>query len=1352
MEGKSNRYTIVRGGTVPISQVVMDCDVGLCVPTNRNETLASILKKLCARITSSKGTITINAGNNITIDGNATQNLIDNPVYTIHADISQIINNLGDNNTFIDIIEEIVCEMVEDTPTIDLTCDDGVLTADLIVGNVDDSITNFMVWNGTEVHIRNISSITGDVINVFLTQNYYTTSTDCIDIPEIHPTLITMTVGAGLEYVAGQDIIIYYDATHYFTAVVVSYDGLTGQLVVNSTSNVGTGNFCNWTVNLAGLFGLSTVVTEDTPTITLSGTGSLVDPLFADLIVGDENNLLTTFLVWDGMEVHTRTITSFSGDIFNTFNVANYYTASTDCIDIPTTHPTQIIMTVGTDLDYEVGQTVIVYYDATHYFTATVVSYDPLTGLLVIDSVSNVGTGNFCNWTVNLASLFGLSTVVTEDTNTINLSGDGTLPNPLFGDVIVNGINDTVPNLVVWDGDKLWQRELSTIIGDNALVYGGEIEWVSGYTFDVGLPYPGTGAYINGVFYEAPYTQVTLDPADPTYDRFDAIVIDDTGSIVVLTGTPSELPAQPAVDIGSQLLLGFVFVQAGTTEPVIGTDCLYLDNTEWTTFSSSGTIVVNSATTPCSGTVSIEGTNVVNGAYVTLTDVLFYPYVYTTLTFSVKSKGSWGNKSLTFRWYNGSTPVGNPVVLSHNSYGFASATTGVCQNLAIPMVDFGLNSSIQADNLRITANVPSGTFTGFFLDTICITALPISTPPNDLTFHNFLVRSGDDIQFGGVLDHDTFAHTLYNRMYFSGYTVYDYPYQFAQQQSWQNGSSIVSFTHVGETGSNTGSLGPNSVRLGINYFDPVYLDATPGPAVDGPLGGDFGGFAITSNIKLHGSFGLDQDDNTAKNNAIVFHTKDAGTEGISFFSRAAAGGVYVTDFPSTRILTFHTNKIIEVVTLTQNDGLDQLLARDPATGYLYWRDANSITGGGGSAGYLTVQDEGVSLTQRTVINFIGDLVTAVDNAGSSRTDITVATPDLQQVTDVGNITTNDIIQYPAAPALNTNSDSPYFMWQSRGNKVGVEYESEWIIFNDATSDDADSSFRIQHRVYTGAAPAFTDYFAISDIGQITNHFYGDGLFEASPAYFAGWDANGNLVEIDPADVGGGGTLTKIKFQVGDVGYPADQASTYTNAALIGKDITVHLEGELLYEGVDYTFNSGTGAITFTPVLIEDERVEIHYGGSGGTGTQNLFERIQVAGQSDVVADSTTDTLTLVAGTNVTITTNAATDTITINSTGGGGGSPDVITRDVITTTTTLTTSHYYIAADATSGSFSLNLPAASTVTERVYIIKKIDSSANTVTVDPNSTETIDGSTTVVLSQQYQTIWIVSNGSNWEQLI
>jgi len=53
-------------------------------------------------------------------------------------------------------------------------------------------------------------------------------------------------------------------------------------------------------------------------------------------------------------------------------------------------------------------------------------------------------------------------------------------------------------------------------------------------------------------------------------------------------------------------------------------------------------------------------------------------------------------------------------------------------------------------------------------------------------------------------------------------------------------------------------------------------------------------------------------------------------------------------------------------------------------------------------------------------------------------------------------------------------------------------------------------------------------------------------------------------------------------------------------------------------------------------------------------TANSFKTYSVSGQSDVIADSAADTLTLAAGSNITITTNASTDTITIAASGGGG--------------------------------------------------------------------------------------------------
>ena len=75
-------------------------------------------------------------------------------------------------------------------------------------------------------------------------------------------------------------------------------------------------------------------------------------------------------------------------------------------------------------------------------------------------------------------------------------------------------------------------------------------------------------------------------------------------------------------------------------------------------------------------------------------------------------------------------------------------------------------------------------------------------------------------------------------------------------------------------------------------------------------------------------------------------------------------------------------------------------------------------------------------------------------------------------------------------------------------------------------------------------------------------------------------------------------------------------------------------------------------------VTEAEKTKLSNLSGTNTGDQNLFSTIAVSGQSNVVADTTGDTLTLVAGSNVTITTDASTDTITIAASGGGGGISD----------------------------------------------------------------------------------------------
>lgn len=79
---------------------------------------------------------------------------------------------------------------------------------------------------------------------------------------------------------------------------------------------------------------------------------------------------------------------------------------------------------------------------------------------------------------------------------------------------------------------------------------------------------------------------------------------------------------------------------------------------------------------------------------------------------------------------------------------------------------------------------------------------------------------------------------------------------------------------------------------------------------------------------------------------------------------------------------------------------------------------------------------------------------------------------------------------------------------------------------------------------------------------------------------------------------------------------------------------------------------------------------------------------------------------------------------------------------------TATTSDFFIPVDATSGAITIALPAAATSTNTVFCVKKIDSGGNAVTVDGNASETIDGTTTKALAAQWDTCFLICNGTTW----
>ncbi len=175
-----------------------------------------------------------------------------------------------------------------------------------------------------------------------------------------------------------------------------------------------------------------------------------------------------------------------------------------------------------------------------------------------------------------------------------------------------------------------------------------------------------------------------------------------------------------------------------------------------------------------------------------------------------------------------------------------------------------------------------------------------------------------------------------------------------------------------------------------------------------------------------------------------------------------------------------------------------------------------------------------------------------------------------------------------------------------------------------------------------AAPQFTGFFGLTEevvdtaADKIAFLDADNVTKKESIADFLTAIAGTNLTaasgQLNASGGGGGGNAFETIAVSGQGNVVAD-SSTDTLTFVAGTGITL-------------ATNAGTDSITINA--------------SGGAGSQNLFETIAVSGQTDVVADTTTDTLTLVAGSNMTITTSFP-DTITFASAGGGGSSSETFT-------------------------------------------------------------------------------------------
>ena len=70
-----------------------------------------------------------------------------------------------------------------------------------------------------------------------------------------------------------------------------------------------------------------------------------------------------------------------------------------------------------------------------------------------------------------------------------------------------------------------------------------------------------------------------------------------------------------------------------------------------------------------------------------------------------------------------------------------------------------------------------------------------------------------------------------------------------------------------------------------------------------------------------------------------------------------------------------------------------------------------------------------------------------------------------------------------------------------------------------------------------------------------------------------------------------------------------------------------------------------------------------------------------------------------------------------------------------------------VLADATSGAITVTLSTPSNDADMI-IVKKIDSSLNAITIETQGSETIDGDSDQIISNQWTSATFIWSGSNW----